>query len=62
MELQMIVFIGEMPYLQEMPLALFNPQWNYTIVNNKKSSMELQMIFFSWWNIIFTDNNIDGIK
>jgi hypothetical protein len=26
MELQMIVFIGEMPYLQEMPLALFNPQ------------------------------------
>jgi hypothetical protein len=26
MELQTIVFIGEMPYLQEMPLALFNPQ------------------------------------
>jgi hypothetical protein len=46
MELQMIVFIGEMPYLQEMPLALFNPQWNYTIGNNKKIIYGITNDFF----------------
>jgi len=46
MELQTVVFIGEMPYLQEMPLVLFNPQRNYIIGNNKKIIYEITNNFF----------------